>query len=87
MTLSALCFNFINGRFHDRFQPLVESSIINTPVVFDAAAEPGVFVADIDMGKVAEARSKVPSLTHDRSLSPVIVAETGESENAAGGVA
>ncbi len=35
-------------------------------VVLDAGTEPGVFVVDIDMAAVDEARRRVPSLTHDR---------------------
>ena len=78
------------GGMHENGRATFGHSLIIAPwgeILAEGGTEPGVFVADIDMGKVAEARSKVPSLTHDRSLSPVIVAETGESENAAGGVA
>jgi len=35
-------------------------------VVLDAGTEPGVYVVDVDMGRVAEARRRVPSLSHDR---------------------
>ena len=35
-------------------------------VMLDAGTEPGVHVVEIDMGAVAEARRRVPSLTHDR---------------------
>ncbi len=35
-------------------------------VVADAGTEPGVTMVDIDLAAVAEARRKVPSLTHDR---------------------
>ncbi|CUH79568.1 carbon-nitrogen hydrolase family protein [Tropicibacter naphthalenivorans] len=37
-------------------------------VVLDAGTEPGVFIVDLDMAAVADARAKVPSLTHDRSF-------------------
>lgn len=37
-------------------------------VVLDAGTEPGVFVVDLDLGAVAEARRKLPSLTHDRQF-------------------
>ncbi|MFW2545453.1 carbon-nitrogen hydrolase family protein [Primorskyibacter sp. 2E107] len=37
-------------------------------VLLDAGTEPGVFMADLDLSAVAEARRKVPSLTHDRSF-------------------
>ncbi|WP_136443336.1 carbon-nitrogen hydrolase family protein [Pacificoceanicola onchidii] len=35
-------------------------------VLLDAGTQTGVFVVDLDLSAVAEARRKVPSLTHDR---------------------
>ena len=35
-------------------------------VLAEAGESPGVIVADLDLAKVDEARSMVPSLTHDR---------------------
>ncbi len=37
-------------------------------VVVDQGREPGIAYLDLDMEKVAEARGKVPSLTHDREF-------------------
>lgn len=39
---------------------------------------PGVIVAEVDLDRVLEARRKIPSLTHDREVSPprVVLAET-----------
>ena len=37
-------------------------------VLADAGVEPGVTLVDLDLGKVAEARARVPSLTHDRGF-------------------
>lgn len=37
-------------------------------VLADGGTEPGVTIADLDMGRVTEARSRVPSLTHDREF-------------------
>jgi predicted amidohydrolase len=37
-------------------------------VVDDAGEEPGFIIADIDPAKVMEARSRVPSLTHTRTI-------------------
>lgn len=37
-------------------------------VLLDAGTEPGVFTLDLDLEAVAQARRKVPSLTHDRSF-------------------
>jgi predicted amidohydrolase len=38
-------------------------------VLLDAGSEPGVYVVEIDPGAVAEARRKVPSMSHDRAFS------------------
>lgn len=35
-------------------------------VLLDAGTEPGVYLVDLDLNAVAQARKKVPSLTHDR---------------------
>ncbi len=37
-------------------------------VLADAGREPGVTLVDLDMGRVAEARGRVPSLRHDRGF-------------------
>ncbi|AZL59255.1 carbon-nitrogen hydrolase family protein [Tabrizicola piscis] len=37
-------------------------------VLADAGTEPGVTLVDIDLARVAEARHRVPSLTHDRGF-------------------
>ena len=39
-------------------------------ILAEAGEEPGYIVADIDMAKVLEVRSALPSLTHDRSYTP-----------------
>src|SRR5262249_49374866 len=39
-------------------------------VLADAGNEPGFVMAEIDTGRVAEARRKVPSLRHDRAFAP-----------------
>jgi predicted amidohydrolase len=38
-------------------------------VLSDAGSEPGVSFAEIDLARVAQARGRVPALTHDRSFS------------------
>jgi predicted amidohydrolase len=37
-------------------------------VLLDAGTEPGVYLAEIDTTKVADARRRVPSLDHDRAF-------------------
>lgn len=37
-------------------------------VLLDAGTDPGVFVLDLDLQNVADARRKIPSLTHDRAF-------------------
>ncbi|MCM2561939.1 carbon-nitrogen hydrolase family protein [Lutimaribacter sp. EGI FJ00015] len=39
-------------------------------VLLDAGTDPGVHVVDLDLSRVAQARSRVPSLTHDRDYEP-----------------
>lgn len=36
-------------------------------VILDAGTEPGVYMAEIDIEQVSDARRRVPSLTHDRT--------------------
>ena len=43
-------------------------------VLADAGGDkPGFVIAEVDLGKVAEARKMVPSLTHDRSYAPPVL--------------
>lgn len=37
-------------------------------ILADAGTDPGVVCVDLDMGKVAQARKRVPALTHDREF-------------------
>jgi predicted amidohydrolase len=37
-------------------------------ILAEAGVEPGFIAADIDLGLVAEARAKIPALTHDRAF-------------------
>ncbi len=39
-------------------------------ILAEAGEEPGVIMADIDLGAVEAARAKVPSLSHDRDFAP-----------------
>ncbi len=39
-------------------------------VLADAGTEPGIAYVDLDMDAVAQARARVPSLTHDRKFAP-----------------
>jgi predicted amidohydrolase len=41
-------------------------------ILAEAGDEPGVIAADIDLGAVAAARGKVPSLSHDRVFAPPV---------------
>jgi predicted amidohydrolase len=48
-------------------------SIIVAPwgeVLAEAGEAPGHIMAEIDVGRVAEARRKIPSLQHDRPIAP-----------------
>lgn len=39
-------------------------------VIADAGTEPGLIFADLDLSAVAQARARVPALTHDRPFAP-----------------
>jgi predicted amidohydrolase len=39
-------------------------------IIAELGTEPGVLIADLDLALVAEARRKIPALTHDRPIAP-----------------
>jgi deaminated glutathione amidase len=57
------------GGRHDSGRETFGHSLAVSPwgeVIAEAGAEPGVVMVEIDMGEVARARSRIPSLIHDR---------------------
>lgn len=59
------------GGKHENGRHTFGHSLIVDPwgnIIAEAGDTPGVIVADIDPNKVAEARSRVPALTHDREF-------------------
>ena len=59
------------GGKHENGRHTFGHSLIVDPwgnIIAEAGDAPGVIVADIDPNKVAEARSRVPALTHDREF-------------------
>lgn len=68
------------GGHHENGRDTYGHSVIIDPwgtVIAEADQEPGVIMAEIDPAKVAEARQKVPALSHDRdfdSVSPGVIA-------------
>jgi predicted amidohydrolase len=59
------------GGLHANGRRTYGHSLIVSPwgdVLAEGGSEPGVFAADIDPGLSAEARAKVPSLSHDREF-------------------
>lgn len=57
---------------HENGRETYGHSVVVAPwgeVVAEAGSEPGVMFAEIDLGKVIEARTQVPSLLHDRKFS------------------
>jgi predicted amidohydrolase len=59
------------GGKHENGRHTFGHSLIVDPwgkILAEAGDEPGIIVADIDPAKVAEARTRVPALTHDRSF-------------------
>ena len=64
----AQCGHHANGR------ETYGHSLIVAPwgeVLADGGEEPGIVMAEIDPAAVAKARAMVPSLTHDRAISPL----------------
>lgn len=60
------------GGTHENRRRTFGHSLIVDPwgtVLAEAGEDPAIVVADIDPAKVAEARSRVPALTHDRPFS------------------
>jgi predicted amidohydrolase len=56
---------------HDGGRKTWGHSLIIDPwgrVLADGGEEPGIISAEIDLGQVAEARTKIPSLSHDRDI-------------------
>jgi predicted amidohydrolase len=57
------------GGKHENGRHTFGHSLIVDPwgkILAEAGDEPGIIIADIDPAKVAEARTRVPALTHDR---------------------
>ena len=69
--IEAQCFVFAAGQGgrHENGRETYGHSLIISPwgeILIEGGSDPGVFAAEIDAGAVAQARSRVPSLTHDR---------------------
>ena len=65
------CFMFAaaQGGRHEHGRETFGHSLIVSPwgeILAEGGTEPGVVAADIDLERLAEARARVPSLTHDR---------------------
>jgi deaminated glutathione amidase len=60
-----------HGEQHGKGRRTHGHSLVISPwgdVVADGGTEPGVVMADLDMGQVAAARLRIPSLQHDRAF-------------------
>jgi predicted amidohydrolase len=67
-------FAAAQGGRHENGRETFGHSLIISPwgeVLAEASAEPGVVTADIDIRRIDEVRSKIPSLTHDRAFDVV----------------
>lgn len=73
------CFVFApaQGGKHESGRETYGHSLIVAPwgeIVAEAAHdEPGVLLAEIDTARIAEARTRVPSLGHDREFAPPVI--------------
>lgn len=73
-------FAAAQGGMHETGRATYGHSLIISPwgdVVAEAGIDPGVVCADIDPAQVAEARARIPSLTHDRDFEIVMPASGG----------
>ena len=73
-------FAAAQGGMHETGRATYGHSLIISPwgdVVAEAGIDPGVVCADIDPARVAEARARIPSLTHDRDFEIVMPASGG----------
>ena len=62
-----------SGR-HEAGRDTYGHSIVVSPwgeVLAEAGVEPGIIIADLKLGEIAEARQRIPSLQHDRDFSVV----------------
>jgi len=67
-------FAAAQGGRHENGRETFGHSLIISPwgeVLAEAGTEPGVVAADIDIRRIDEVRSKIPSLTHDRAFDVV----------------
>jgi predicted amidohydrolase len=67
-------FAAAQGGRHENGRETFGHSLIISPwgeVLAEAGTEPGVVTADIDIRRIDEVRSKIPSLTHDRTFDVV----------------
>jgi len=67
-------FAAAQGGRHENGRETFGHSLIISPwgeVLAEAGTEPGVVTADIDIRRIDEVRSKIPSLTHDRAFDVV----------------
>jgi len=67
----AFVFAAAQGGRHENGRETFGHSLIVAPwgeVLAEGGTEPGVFMAEIDPAKVEEARTRVPSLAHDRDF-------------------
>ncbi|MEM6712656.1 MAG: carbon-nitrogen hydrolase family protein [Pseudomonadota bacterium] len=76
------------GGVHEDERETYGHSIVVDPwgcvVAEKADDEPGILVADLDLGAVADAREKIPALKHDR---PIVLDEVGVASDVASNAA
>jgi len=67
----AFVFAAAQGGRHENGRETFGHSLVVAPwgeVLAEGGTEPGIFMAEIDPAKVEEARTRVPSLLHDRNF-------------------
>lgn len=82
--IEAQCFVFAaaQGGLHEHGRETFGHSLIVSPwgeILAEGGRDAGLVVADIDMDRVAEVRSRVPSLEHDREFKVATVRRPAEA--------
>ncbi len=70
------------GGHHEHGRDTYGHSLIVSPwgeVLAEGGTEPGVILADIDLGVLADVRQRVPSLRHDRPFAVATVSSAGKA--------
>lgn len=83
--IEAQCFVFAaaQGGLHEHGRETFGHSLVVSPwghVLAEGGVHPSVIFADVDLGEIADVRSRVPSLRHDRTFDVVAADDKAAAE-------